>query len=616
MQDFNQDQNINIKQLSNRIQSRQSSRSEVVNGTNNFKKVSRDIQNNNYNNNLNNQSNEYFNNGFDNSNNNFFDYNIILTEIANFKKIIKNVLENQNEFQNKLIDNTRLISEQENIIRLNSIKLNEHDSKLTEILITFNNFMNFNEKTNMIIKELTNKYEDSVKKNDFNDLKMNLFTLNKTNEVKIAEASSKIGDINFNYEELKKEQGIFQKYTLEKLTNYQNENMESRIQQQQQLIKLEETRENKFNQQVEQIKIMIRNQDQNFITENSYRKSAMDNNKNELTLMINQSEEKLNLIQKSSLEMEKKILNFSKEYISIFRDLISQNNENYEIEIKSLKNILTNNIIKADKKAEESISKIANQLNNLSEIFDKNRNSIVNIENIIKDKVSYYEKSLKLLTENFEEFKKIQNNIRVEIETTNNDINKIINDRINLLNNTFVEKLKSFIVEVDNKCNFEKITYENLISDSREKIELFKNQFNSLISDVNTKIERKLKDIDLEDINFDLKLNEKFNIIKEDNDEYKKKLIILINKNIDEAKQNNVFNQKNLIDTISNKMEFKIQNIKMEIENIMKEDLIIREGNLHKGIIQTEDKLFKFIDSKIIPLQNQLETLTEKYILN
>ncbi len=604
MQDFNQDQNINIKQLSNRIQSRQSSRSEVVNGTNNFKKVSRDIQNNNYNNNLNNQSNEYFNNGFDNSNNNFFDYNIILTEIANFKKIIKNVLENQNEFQNKLIDNTRLISEQENIIRLNSIKLNEHDSKLTEILITFNNFMNFNEKTNMIIKELTNKYEDSVKKNDFNDLKMNLFTLNKTNEVKIAEASSKIGDINFNYEELKKEQGIFQKYTLEKLTNYQNENMESRIQQQQQLIKLEETRENKFNQQVEQIKIMIRNQDQNFITENSYRKSAMDNNKNELTLMINQSEEKLNLIQKSSLEMEKKILNFSKEYISIFRDLISQNNENYEIEIKSLKNILTNNIIKADKKAEESISKIANQLNNLSEIFDKNRNSIVNIENIIKDKVSYYEKSLKLLTENFEEFKKIQNNIRVEIETTNNDINKIINDRINLLNNTFVEKLKSFIVEVDNKCNFEKITYENLISDSREKIELFKNQFNSLISDVNTKIERKLKDIDLEDINFDLKLNEKFNIIKEDNDEYKKKLIILINKNIDEAKQNNVFNQKNLIDTISNKMEFKIQNIKMEIENIMKEDLIIREGNLHKGIIQTEDKLFKFIDSKIIPLQN------------
>lgn len=584
----------NFKGLNNRIQSRQSSRSELVNG--------------NYN--LNNR------NGANDNSNNYFDYNLILQEMANFKKIIKNVLENQNDFQNKMIDNTRLLSEQDNITRLNNVKLNEHDSKLTEILVTFNNFMNFNEKTNVIIKELSYKYEDSAKKTEFNDLKMNLYNLKKNNEAKISECNSSIEDISLKYEELKREQDIFQKYTLEKLKNYQNESMENRIQQQQQLIKLEEARENKFNQQIEQIKIMIKNQEQNFVTENLYRKSAMENNRNEMTMLMNQAEEKINLIQKSSLEMEKKILNFSKDYIATFRDLISQNNENFEIEIKSLKNILMNNIIKSDKKAEDAISNLSGQVKSLSEILDSNKGTIDFIENTIKEKVSYFEKNLKKLTENVEDFRNIQNNIRADLENTITDLNKLINDRINLLNNKIIEKIKNYNAEIYEKYNSEKLVYENLISDNKEKIELFKNQFNSLISEINLKIERKIKDLDLEEINFDSKLNEKFSSFKDDNEEHKKKLILLINNHIDEAKKTSNSNQQELINNLSDKLDLKIENLKDDIENKMKNELIIREGVLHKSIIQTEEKLFNILEMKINPIQDQIDSLNDKFSVN
>jgi len=555
-------------------------------------------------------------NGINDNSNNYFDYNLMLQEIANFKKIIKNVLENQNEFQNKIIDNTRLLSEQENLMRINNVKLNEHDSKLTEVLVTFNNFMNFNEKTNLIIKELSSKYDETAKRSELNDLKMNLFNLNKNNEAKISESNSKIEDIQVKYEELKREQDIFQKYTLEKLKNYQNENMENRIQQQQQLIKLEEARENKLNQNIEQIKIMIKNLEQNFATENLYRKSGMENIKNELTLLINQTEEKINLIQKSSLEMEKKILNFSKDYIATFRDLIAQNNENFEIEIKSLKNILTNNIIKSDKKAEDSISNLANQLKSLTDNLEKSRATVNLIEHTIKDKVSYFEKNLKMIIENFDEYKEIQKNLRNDIENTNSDLNKLINDRINLLNNTILEKIKSYNKDILEKYSSEKLVYENLISDNKEKIELFKNQFNVLISEINVKVERKLKDLDLEDINFDSKLNEKFSTFKQDIEEYKKKIILLLNNHIETAKNNSNLNQQNLIESISDKLELKIKSLKDDIENKVQNELIIREGNLHKGIIQAEEKLFKILDLKIIPLQNRLDTLSEKFTIN
>ena len=59
--------------------------------------------------------------------------NQILNEINNLKMILTRTMKNQTETQNKIMEYDKIINEQENIIRLNNLKLNEHDNKLTEI---------------------------------------------------------------------------------------------------------------------------------------------------------------------------------------------------------------------------------------------------------------------------------------------------------------------------------------------------------------------------------------------------------------------------------------------------------------------------------------------------
>ena len=94
--------------------------------------------------------------------------NQLLTEINNLKMMLSRTMKNQTETQNKIMEYDKIISEQENIIRLNNLKLNEHDNKLTEILLSFNNYLQLNEKTSMIINDTQKKMDNFVKSSDFN----------------------------------------------------------------------------------------------------------------------------------------------------------------------------------------------------------------------------------------------------------------------------------------------------------------------------------------------------------------------------------------------------------------------------------------------------------------
>ena len=89
------------------------------------------IQNNNINLNRplsNNQMNYYpNNNNFQQSNLNNFGSDVY-KEIQNLKNLISKSFQNQSEIQEKIIEYNKIIAEQEKIIRINNIKLNEHDS--------------------------------------------------------------------------------------------------------------------------------------------------------------------------------------------------------------------------------------------------------------------------------------------------------------------------------------------------------------------------------------------------------------------------------------------------------------------------------------------------------
>ena len=162
----------------------------------------------------------------------------IINELNNLKMILTRTMKNQTETQNKIMEYDKIINEQENIIRLNNLKLNEHDNKLTEILLSFNNYLQLNEKTSMIINDAQKKMDSFVKNTDFIELKSSLYNLNKENENKINELNSICGDLENKMTEMGKENENYQKFTLEKMKQIQKDSMETRLQQQNELIKM------------------------------------------------------------------------------------------------------------------------------------------------------------------------------------------------------------------------------------------------------------------------------------------------------------------------------------------------------------------------------------------
>jgi len=161
-------------------------------------------QSNNINNNFN-IPNSNFDEQFKQGNNfQIRDQDSLQQEMNGFKKLLKYIMESQTEMQRKIIDYNKYITEQENITRLNNLKINEHDSKLTEILITFNNYLKLNDNSTTIINNLTKNYENSVKKVELNEVKANLSEVNKNCDLRFGEFSIKYDHLINKYSEISK----------------------------------------------------------------------------------------------------------------------------------------------------------------------------------------------------------------------------------------------------------------------------------------------------------------------------------------------------------------------------------------------------------------------------
>ncbi len=62
--------------------------------------------------------------------------NVIIAEINNLKKLVKKLYEGQTDTQMRLNDYSKIFSEHDTISRINNLKINEHDTKITEILMS------------------------------------------------------------------------------------------------------------------------------------------------------------------------------------------------------------------------------------------------------------------------------------------------------------------------------------------------------------------------------------------------------------------------------------------------------------------------------------------------
>ena len=525
-------------------------------------------------------------------------------EIDNLKILLSKSLQNQNEMKNQIIEYNKIISSQENIIRLNNIKLNEHDNKLTEILVSFTNFLQYNEKSASIIGDIQKKMENLVKNDDFSNLKNNIISQNSNNEKKFNEINNIIEEIKLNILENKKENDAYQKYSLDKLSTIQNDFLNNKLEQQNELIKFEDTRNENVKRQMSLIKSQIKN-NENFLKEEiDKRKNMINELREEILSIFNKKDEQISNLEKNQLINEDNLMKLNKEFIQSLNDLINKSNQKHDYEIKTIRSLIEASVLKNEKNLEKMIGdekeRISNLENNLNE-FTFNFN---NLDKFAKESIHGIE-------EKYEIFKDENNNYKTKLELFNDTLHKYMNENIDVL----VSKIKKAEEDFNKLLNEE--TKNN--SDKIQKISEFTEKY---AKDTNEKINDLSKQI------FDLLENNKYNKNSNENNFLNKaenpNVIIIkeiIYKTCEEilepVKQNfNDFNHELRNELIEKIEEYKklssLENIDYmkKIDDMLDKKIALLKNDLENDINSTKNMIDGIISNYIVESELHIK---EKY---
>ena len=583
-------------------------------------------QSSNYNNNinLNDQYNNNLNNLEDNNNpniNNTSANSQIYHEINNLKMMLSKSIQNQNEMQNKIIEYNKIINEQENIIRLNNLKLNEHDNKLTEILLSFNNYLQLNEKTSVIINDVQKKMDNFVNNTEFTDLKSTMYNLNKVNESKINEMSNIYQDMSNKLNEMGKENENYQKFTLEKLKTIQKDSMDTRLQQQNELIKMEDSKENRINAQFSQIKNFLSLTDKNIKEETEFRKNMINDLRNEVLNIFAQKDDQICKLEKTQLETEKNLISLNKDYITSFNELINKHNEKYNYELKSIRSLIEAGLTKVDIKMEKDLKVYEENLTILKSNILEQKTNIANLDTFIKDSINEIENKMEVSkgtnSDYFNKFDLLSTSFKQFMEESLNIINtknKETEDKIKKL-------LEEEIKKINDKINLNYEQYDKHFNDIDEKIrdmsgqiitigklgkldqKNFENGENSENLNGNKIFIREfVKSVYDEDIK----------ALKATFDGYEKELLNNMNSKIEESKTkfslDQTENMKKIEEMYDKKVDETYEKIMIDIKN--KEDVL--DGKVQEYIVESELRITKKYDENIKKIEEDLESLTLK----
>ena len=551
--------------------------------------------------------------------------NQILNEINNLKMILTRTMKNQTETQNKIMEYDKIINEQENIIRLNNLKLNEHDNKLTEILLSFNNYLQLNEKTSMIINDSQKKMDNFVKGTDFIDFKSTMYTLNKENENKINELTTLCGDLDNRMTEMGKENEGYQKFTLEKMKQIQKDSMETRLQQQNELIKMEDAKDNRINAQFSQLKNLISINDKNIKEEQEFRKTMINDLRNEILNIFAEKDDQLSKLERNQLETEKNLISLNKDYIQSFNELINKNNEKYNYELKSIRSLIEAGLTKVDIKMEKDLKTYEENLTILKSNILEQKTNIANLDTFIKESINDIENKMELAkgTSNdyFSKFDLLSSSFKQFMEESLNIINtktKEVNDNLNKLLNEEVQKLEDkFKTNADqNEKHFNDIDEkviemkEQLITIIKAgKFDDFKNITNGNVNDIN--IKNSPNKILIQE--FVQKIcDENIQTLKVTFNEYEQELLNNMNTKNEEIKAKFSLEQKDNMKKIEDIFGKRIDEVNEKIMKDIKEKEEIRDGKVQEYIVESELRITKKYDNIIKSIQEDLESITIK----
>ena len=581
-----------------------------------------------------NKINNITNKNYENSNGNkksFYDDNLeqnnnptnsqIYQEINNLKMMLSKTIKNQTEAQNKIMEYDKIINEQENIIRLNNLKLNEHDNKLTEILLSFNNYLQLNEKTSMIINDTQKKMDYFVKSSDFIDLKSTMYNLNKENENKINELNSLYGDMENKMIEMGKENENYQKFALEKMKMIQKDSMETRLQQQNELIKMEEAKDNRLNAQYSQLKNLISINDKNIKEEQEFRKAMMNDLRNEILNIFAEKDDQLTKLERTQLETEKNLISLNKDYIQSFNELISKNNEKYNFELKSIRSLIEAGLTKVDIRMEKNLKDYEENLTILKSNILEQKTNIANLDTFIKESINDIENKLELS-------KGTNNDYFSKFDLLSTSFKKFMEESLNIINTKTKEvddNLKKLIAEeikrVNDKIKINSDQSEKHFNDIDEKVTEMKEQMLTILK--SGKLD--LKDNLTGSANLPNNPNkiliqefvqkicdENIQTLKETFNGYEQELLNNMNVKVEETKTKFALEQKENMKKIEEIFGKRIDEGHDRTMKEIKEKEDIRDGKVQEYIVESELRITKKYDNIIKTIKEDLESITIK----
>ena len=151
---------------------------------------------------------------------------------------------------------------------------------------------------------------------------------------------------------------------------------------------------------------------------------------------IHNVEEKISISERNNLESEKKMLNYSKEYITGMRDLMTQNQQKSEIEIRALKSIVEANIARIDSKFEDTLKVVDDSINEVKAIHSEVRSQYNDLDGFMRENFDGIENKLVYYNNETEKTKD-------KITKISQTIKLLINENISLVETKIQEAIKN-----------------------------------------------------------------------------------------------------------------------------------------------------------------------------
>ena len=528
-----------------------------------------------------------------NNTNNYLSIQNIMKEVRELKTSLKTQLENQNELQKKLIDSYKLISQQDNIIRLNTSKINEHDLKLTNISSNFNNFLKVQEDTNIKLNECRDKIKNYLLPIEtFSSFKNQV----QNNNLIINENIQKIISYNDNTDlilnDLKSTDENNLKLLLTKIKMITDKEETFFADKHQENLNYIKDHNSIILSKINQLKEFIEGLQAQIAEETNYRKKNDDKIIKDITIYINQKyEEKFKNIEKNSLETEKNLINMNKDCIKSFQELVKKQSEGNDSEFQNIKKMLEIGLKNNQVIYDNDINEMKKLISNIKGDVNEAKSNLDNIDGFVKENVKIMNDFKIKGDQNIIDFSKKIKEIEKEslklYEETKNNIMKELKDNVKKEQ----EKREEFEKNINDKITSQLHSYDNNISDLKEKSSQLKkmienkyevgNQDKNSIGINNLKLDE-IYTNKFNNLNKDIQENNK--IIQEDIEKRMNLMKTYIKKNLDEYSQhvdNDLYQKFNVL---SNDLKEKIDKSKIELDGKIQQYIVECELRLKNTI--------------------------------